>query len=246
MNAKAVRSLLAKNPHPHRYTLGMFYREKMRALARIIPDGEYARVLDVGGGRSSLCHLLFPEARITNCDADPSLVEIWPWVQMPVELVHGRAEALPFEDASFDCVTGFDVLEHVPEDGKAAAEMVRVLRPGGYIFVSTPTVHFRHPFYSPFKTICRPEKEIFAEWGHVRRGYTREQVLSLFPECEPIGFSDYLNPLTVVAHDIAFSRLPERLRVAMIALQYPLTLAGYALGGPRPRLNQAFAFRRTA
>lgn len=232
MNAKAVKELLAKNPHPHRYTMGMFYREKIRALASVIPDGEYSNVLDVGGGRSSLCHLMFPDASIINCDPDPTLPEIWPWVQMPVKLVSGSATDLPFDDASFDCVTGFDVLEHVPEDTKAAGEMARVVKPGGYLFVSTPTLNFRHPYYSPFKKICYTEAEVLADWGHVRRGYTREQVADLFPGCELIGYRGYLNPLTVIAHDISFSRLKEKSKVALIAAQYPLTFLGYTLGAP--------------
>ena len=41
--------------------------------------------------------------------------------------------AIPFDDASFDVTCSFKVLAHVPEIGKALAEMARVTRPGGVV-----------------------------------------------------------------------------------------------------------------
>jgi SAM-dependent methyltransferase len=48
------------------------------------------------------------------------------------------ALALPFPDASFDHVVVSEMLEHVPADGAAIAEVARVLRPGGTAAVSVP------------------------------------------------------------------------------------------------------------
>jgi len=53
-------------------------------------------------------------------------------------VVRCDARALPFDDASFDLVTLFDVLEHVRDERAALAETRRVLRPGGRLFVSVP------------------------------------------------------------------------------------------------------------
>ncbi|HEY4015222.1 MAG TPA: methyltransferase domain-containing protein [Polyangiaceae bacterium] len=41
--------------------------------------------------------------------------------------------AIPFDDASFDVTCSFKVLAHVPEIGRALAEMARVTRPGGVV-----------------------------------------------------------------------------------------------------------------
>lgn len=47
-------------------------------------------------------------------------------------------ETLPFEDDAFDVVFSHEVLEHVTDDRRCAAEMVRVARPGGHIVVFVP------------------------------------------------------------------------------------------------------------
>ena len=49
----------------------------------------------------------------------------------------GRAEALPFADASFDVVWCTDVLEHLPELPAALAQIARVLKPGGLFLYDT-------------------------------------------------------------------------------------------------------------
>jgi SAM-dependent methyltransferase len=52
--------------------------------------------------------------------------------------VNGDALNLPFGDAAFDRVIASEVLEHVPADTTAIAELVRVLRPGGTLAVTVP------------------------------------------------------------------------------------------------------------
>jgi ubiquinone/menaquinone biosynthesis C-methylase UbiE len=52
---------------------------------------------------------------------------------LEAETVATEAERLPFEDESFDLVFGHAVLHHIPDLGRAFAEFLRVLRPGGAI-----------------------------------------------------------------------------------------------------------------
>jgi ubiquinone/menaquinone biosynthesis C-methylase UbiE len=57
-----------------------------------------------------------------------------------VTTVATEAEALPFEDESFDLVFGHAVLHHIPDLDRAFAEFRRVLRPGGAIaFAGEPS-----------------------------------------------------------------------------------------------------------
>jgi SAM-dependent methyltransferase len=54
------------------------------------------------------------------------------------EVVRGDLLHLPFPDASVDRVIASEVLEHIPDDARAMAEIVRVLKPGGQVAVTVP------------------------------------------------------------------------------------------------------------
>jgi SAM-dependent methyltransferase len=58
---------------------------------------------------------------------------------LPVELLDGDAEALPFADDTFDAVTSVFGSMFAPEHAQAAAELVRVCRPGGTIALASWT-----------------------------------------------------------------------------------------------------------
>jgi SAM-dependent methyltransferase len=47
-------------------------------------------------------------------------------------------EQLPYRNADFDLVTCLDVLEHVPDDDRALAELWRVTAPGGHLLLTVP------------------------------------------------------------------------------------------------------------
>ena len=79
-------------------------------------------------------------------------------------VTNGDATRLPFADAAFDKVIASEVLEHIPDDGAAFAELARVLRPGGRLAVTVPAWlpericwALSDEFYAPF-----------VEGGHVR------------------------------------------------------------------------------
>src|SRR5262245_21723052 len=58
---------------------------------------------------------------------------------LPVELVEGDAEALPFPDQSFDAVTSVFGSMFAPDHAQAASELVRVCKPGGTIALASWT-----------------------------------------------------------------------------------------------------------
>jgi SAM-dependent methyltransferase len=220
------RAFLARNPFPHRHTLGLFYREKMAALHALLPERPPRRVLEIGGGRSGLSRLCFPGARVVTVDFDPRELAGAP---SDCDRVRCDAVRLPFADASFDCVTLFDVVEHVPDDAGAAAEAQRVLRPGGVLLVSTPTTRFRYPRLRLLKRLLPHEQVILARWGHVRRGYELADLQRLWPALRLDDARWFQNALTAIAHDVSFSDWPLRVRRAVCAALLPVTWLGIAL-----------------
>jgi ubiquinone/menaquinone biosynthesis C-methylase UbiE len=52
--------------------------------------------------------------------------------------VSADATNLPFPDGAFDAIIAAEILEHIPDDTAAIAEIARVLRPGGTVAVTVP------------------------------------------------------------------------------------------------------------
>jgi len=61
----------------------------------------------------------------------------------PLVNVGAAAEALPFRNAQFDFVICTQVFEYLQDPGLAVAEIKRVLRKGGVLFLSAPSVFLR-------------------------------------------------------------------------------------------------------
>lgn len=241
-------SFLARNPFPHGLTDGLFYREKMRAIHRVAParlgdHGARSRILEVGGGRSGLARMLYPDAEVVTLDVDFELHGQGPAGAASL-FVCGDARRLPLSDATFDAVTLFDVLEHIHDDALAAKEALRITRPKGVVLVSTPNIDWRYPFYGLMKPLCPPEAELMATWGHVRRGYSLQQLVGLFG-ASPERSATFINPVTSFYHDVAFSRLRRRTRRLLYALTAPIISIGYLAHRPTARGSEtAFAWRR--
>ncbi len=78
------------------------------------------------------------------------------------DVKQGDALSLPFADGEFDRVVASEVLEHIPADEVAIAELVRVLRPGGTMAVTVPR-------WLPEK-VCWALSDAYheVEGGHIR------------------------------------------------------------------------------
>lgn len=102
-------------------------------------------LLDVGCGNGAYTMALaavFPDVTAIDVESerlqsfaaelagDPSLTG--------VVIEHMSVEALSFPDGRFDAVTMIEVLEHVEHPHRAAAEVARVLAPGGLVYISVP------------------------------------------------------------------------------------------------------------
>jgi len=116
---------------------GALYRRRVRAVereSRRVPG----RVLDVGCGRGQLLRAFRErgwgvEGTELNESAAAFARDV---LKIPVTIA--PAFALPWPDQTFDAVTMWHVLEHLPNPGAALREAARVLRPDGVLFAGTP------------------------------------------------------------------------------------------------------------
>lgn len=76
--------------------------------------------------------------------------------------------AIDFPDAHFDLIICNHVLEHVADDRRAAAELHRVLTPGGTAIVSVPIELERAQAWTPPADMPKAEVERMCGYGHLR------------------------------------------------------------------------------
>jgi predicted SAM-dependent methyltransferase len=100
-----------------------------------------------------------PGVDYTTCDLDPAGVD----VQVDIT-------AMPFADESFDAIVCSHVLEHVPADAQAMAELYRVVRAGGWVMVMVPLDQTRERTYEdPALTSEADRLRAFGQEDHVRQ-----------------------------------------------------------------------------
>jgi ubiquinone/menaquinone biosynthesis C-methylase UbiE len=111
------------------------------------PHGPFASALEIGAGTGYFSLNLLQAGvveRATCTDISPGMLHALranaDALGLDVRTEACDAEALPFEDASFDLVFGHAVLHHLPDLATAFAEFRRVLRPGGTLaFAGEPS-----------------------------------------------------------------------------------------------------------
>jgi SAM-dependent methyltransferase len=112
-------------------------QERRLALVRRWAPLEGARVLDIGCGVGMYTGQFRQYTpHVTGVELDLP-VAVQARSRAPL-IALAPAEALPFAGASFDVVFSHEVIEHVADDHRAAAEMVRVCTPGGRIVLYCP------------------------------------------------------------------------------------------------------------
>jgi SAM-dependent methyltransferase len=134
MDATLMKATLAVDEH-HWWYRGR--RRIIRAeLDRLsLPAG--ARVLDAGCGSGRTLQELVHYGEVSGIELNAEAAEL-ARSRGHGEVQIGRLEDLPWPDGSFDLITCLDVVEHVPDDVAALAELLRVCRPGGWLLVTVP------------------------------------------------------------------------------------------------------------
>ena len=126
----------------------------LKAYQEAAPYAVGRDVLDVGCNTGyGTVQLTGGARRVVGVDVSPRAIET-----ARRRALHGVPEFkmtegrdLPFADASFDLVTSFQVLEHVPDAPAMLSELRRVVRPGGVVILTTPNAAVRlYPGMQPW------------------------------------------------------------------------------------------------
>jgi ubiquinone/menaquinone biosynthesis C-methylase UbiE len=125
-------------PYLMDWTMGSrkFQEQRQEALKPL-----YGEVLEIGFGTGlNLPHYPATVAKLVAlepaCMLPSAVTKRMAAAPVPVELVRGSAERLPFEDRCFDCVLSTWTLCTIPEVVTALREIRRVLKPDGhYVFL---------------------------------------------------------------------------------------------------------------
>ena len=173
-------------------------------------------ILDYGAGRNYYTQDFKPEvasylirelrdlrvggARVTAVDVSEAVLTN-PTSDMQLQIVPNAP--LPFDDNSFDMVVSDFVFEHLENPGHITAELLRVVRPGGWIFIRTPNkwgyvawiaslvpnnLHQRVlKFIQPY----RKDLDVFPVYYRIN---TQRAVRSFFSDCDVTVISDNWEP----------------------------------------------------
>lgn len=125
-----------------RFPWSLYHRPIVAALQAAVAQSEGPEVLNLGSGPFLELGLVQRRGRrFTICDIDPRAVErareIWGEALAGADLIES-GKPLPYEDERFHLVVAMDVIEHVPEPVIWVREALRVLKPQGRLFLTTP------------------------------------------------------------------------------------------------------------
>jgi SAM-dependent methyltransferase len=193
------------------------HRAVLKALAKIGEqwEGDY---LDIGSGAGSLLTRViegFP-LRSFACDYTDRLMKL---PNQRVDIVDLNREALPYTANQFALVTCVETIEHLNDFRAVLSEIYRVLRPGGWVVLTTPNIlnlrsrlrYLTFGFHNLFGPLAVGEEKIHNPYGHI----------------SPIGWFYLAHALLNTGFgrlDLSVDRYQRRSIFALILFYLPLRL----------------------
>jgi len=169
-------------------------------MERLITEGRIParpRILNIGAATGRSSEWLGELGDVVSLEYDADCCRLTR-ERTGLDIVEGTILDLPWESGAFDVVCAFDVIEHVEDDAGGVAEMKRVCRKDGILFVTVPA--------SPL--LWSEHDEI----NHHFRRYRMQELKALFKGCVVLlgtGFNSVL--FAPIAVHRVVRRLADRL-----------------------------------
>ncbi len=185
---------------------GTLLREYLEIVRREVRDRTPVRFLDVGCGPGGLVELAIAEGwNASGVELSSWAVEIAKKKGLPI--IEGTLESARFPDDSFDAITLFDVLEHLPDPHPPIREIHRILKPGGVVIVETPNIggFFARNFYGAQSDLVKPRAHICLYTpATARRLFTEagfpKITITTFPYCRRYTLGYFKNLAFTLLH----------------------------------------------
>jgi len=147
-------------------------KEKLQVISRLLPQLQGQRVLDLGCAKGTLSYFLqrvggnwvFADLDLVNVSAASQLVG--------QSCVCVDPAGLSFANECFDGIVSLDLIEHVRDDTNLMKEIARILKPGGWLVLSTPITGRWFVLNQVKKWVGLPP----SAYGHVVEGYSLDSL----------------------------------------------------------------------
>lgn len=147
----------------------MSLKRRARYIIEELNPQENEKIIDLGCGTGYYLFLLSSlpvKLNLTGFDYDKeALSEAKRTLPKNIKFLSGDLHRMPFKDNSFDKAVISEVLEHLENDAKALKEIYRILKPGGTLVISVPSVNY--PFLWDPLNYCL--QRLFKT--HIRKGF---------------------------------------------------------------------------
>jgi ubiquinone/menaquinone biosynthesis C-methylase UbiE len=181
-------------------------------IAKDMNSGKRKRILDVGCGDGSFIRKFKDYCEVFGVDISWNAVKKARDAGINAYRVDVSSEKLPFEDRHFDIVYMGDVIEHLVNPDFAIREVRRVLKPEGFLVLSTPNLACWYnrvflllgiqPMFSEVSTV-----KIFGRPGTLPVGHLRLFTLKALKE-----FLNYYGFEIIKIKGAPFEKLPILLK----------------------------------
>lgn len=164
-----------------------------------------ARVLDIGGGTGAHSAVMRSDGHLPVL-IDPSLAQRQKAIKQDLTVVGGISQSLPFADGCFD-MTYFHLSLHYGNWSNALSEAVRVIRPGGRLWIWTFSRHYLATSFAGqwFASVHRHDLERFPD------------VSGVITHLQSLGVSNTESRISIETVERTVAEWEERFRARFVS-----------------------------